>query len=138
MMSEEEKKKRQNHDNPHTISRREFALGTMAILGASSFAEATTLTPLSQEAQAIKLEIGDMVRARMETRHILDDDIKRVIDHAEKTGSKLYQPGNDFLLSKLRVKEVYFYVEYSPIEGGYEIHSAYAHRFLLTGDTGDQ
>jgi hypothetical protein len=135
-MAEEEKKKKQNQDTPHTISRREFALGSMAILGAYSLADATPVPPLSLEAQAIKLEMADMTRARMETRHILDEDVKRVIDHAEKTGEKLYQKETDIILSKLRVKEVYFYVEYSPIEGGYKIHSAYSHRFLLTGDPG--
>jgi hypothetical protein len=135
-MTEEDKKENQSKDIPHTISRREFALGSMAILGAYSLADATTVPPLSAEAQAIKLEIADMTRARMETRHILEEDVKRVIDHAEKTGEKLYEQGTDIFLSKMRVKEVYFYVEYSPIEGGYKIHSAYSHRFLLTGDPG--
>ncbi len=135
-MADEDQKEKQSPENPHLISRREFAIGSVAILGGYSIAEAQTAPPLSAEAQAMKLQIGDMVRARMETRHILDDDVKRVIDHAEKTGEKLYQPDNKILLSKLRVNQVYFYVEYSPVEGGFEVYSAYAHRFLLVGDTG--
>jgi hypothetical protein len=128
-----EKNKRSN-EKP-LISRREFAMGSMALIGASSFAETQKLPPLSPEAQAWKLQKAGDVEDLMDARHILDDDVKRVIDHAEKTGQKLYEPGTDRLLSKLRVKEAYFYVEYSPVSGGFKIHAAYTHRFLLEGDS---
>jgi hypothetical protein len=137
-MAEEDKKGTQPPESPHLLSRREFALGSVGMLGAYAVAGAQTVPPLSPEAQAMKLEIGDMVRAQMETRHVLDDDVKRVIDHAEKTGEKLYQQDSRIFLSKLRMNEVYFYVEYSSIEGGYKVYSAYAHRFLLTQDTGSK
>ena len=130
-------KKRRNRkirETPHQISRREFALGSVAMLGSYALAEAATLPPLSPEAQAMKLEISDEIRSFMEVRHILEDDLKRVIDHAEKTGEKLYQPDSSILLSKLRVKEVYFYAEYAPCTGGYKIYGAYSHRFLIEGD----
>ena len=130
---DEEKKKHQDRET-HQISRREFALGSVAIVGGYALAEAATLPPLSPEAQAMKLEISDEIQSYMEVRHILEDDLKRVIDHAEKTGEKLYQPDTSILLSKLRVKEVYFYAEYSPSAGGYKIHGAYSHRFLIEGD----
>ena len=57
-----------------------------------------------------------------------------MIDNAEKTGEKLYHTENNIFLSKLRVKEVYFYTEYAPIEGGFRIYGAYSHRFRLEGD----
>ena len=128
------KKKRRPPESSQGISRREFALSSMAILGAYSRTEAATLPPLSAEAQALKLEMDEDVRDLLEARHILDEDLKRVIEHAERTGEKLYQPGSDRFLSKLRVEEVYFYVEYSPLEGAYRIHTAYSHRFLLAGE----
>jgi hypothetical protein len=131
-MSKDQGKKQQTEAKP--ISRREFALGSMAILGAYSGTEDSSIPPLSEEAKAMKLEIADDVQSYLETRHILDDDIKRVIDHAEKTGEKLYRPGSDRFLSKLRVRQAYFYVEYSPTEKEYRIHTAYTHRFLLAGD----
>jgi hypothetical protein len=131
MMSKEKEKKQPTQNSPQPISRREFALSSVAALGALSLAPAAQLPPLSPEAQAMKLEISDEVRSFMEVRHILEEDLKRVIDHAEKTGEKLYQMGSDILLSKLRLKEVYFYAEYSPIESGFRIHSAYSHRFLM-------
>jgi hypothetical protein len=133
-MSEHENRKLKAAKHSHSISRREFALSSMAVLGAYSLMEADTLPPLSEEAQALKIKKTDAVQTLMDTRHITDDDVKRVIDHAEKTGKKLYQPENDRFLSKLRVQKTYFYVEYSPIESGYGIHTVYAHRFLLEGE----
>jgi hypothetical protein len=130
-MTEEEDKR---HTEPKPLSRREFTLGSVGLLGAYSFAETQKLPPLSPEAQAWKLEkVGD-AGDLMDARHILDDDARRVIDHAEKTGEKLYEPSTNRLLAKLRVKEAYFYVEYSPVSGGFQIHAAYTHRFLLAGD----
>jgi hypothetical protein len=134
MSEEEEKKNQQNPGTSYQITRREFAIGSVAMLGGYSLADAAALPPLSQEAQEMKLEISDTLRSYMETRHILDDDIRRVIDHAEKTGEKLYQPDNSVFLSKLRVNEVYFYAEYAPMKGGYRVYSAYSHRFLLNGE----
>jgi hypothetical protein len=133
-MSQKEKTKQKIKESPQPISRREFAIGSMAILGTYSLAQNATIPPLSAEAQALKLKMTNDVQDLLEARHILDDDLKRVIDHAERTGEKLYQPGSDRLLSKLRVQEVYFYVEYSPDEGAYQVHTAYSHRFLLAGD----
>jgi hypothetical protein len=130
-MTKEERKKPQDIETPHQITRREFAVGSVALLGGYSLAESATIPPLSPEAQAMKLDISENMRDIMEAVHILEEDLRRVIDHAEKTGEKLYQPGNDILLSKLRVNEVYFYVEYSPVEGGFRIHDAYSHRFLI-------
>jgi hypothetical protein len=109
------------------ISRRDFAIGSIALIGAYASPEL-----LAQDAP--KLEKSDVVQKLMEERHILDEDLIQVIQHAEKTGEKLYQPGSDGFLSKLRIKNVYFYAEYSVIEGGYRIHTAYSHRFTLEGD----
>jgi hypothetical protein len=131
-MAEEEKKKPQAQEIPHQISRREFAIGSVAMLSGYAMTEAAMLPPLSTEAQVMKLEISDDLKNIMEALHILEEDLKRVIDHAEKTGEKLYEPGTDIFLSKLRVREAYFYVEYSPIEGGgFKILDTYTHRFLI-------
>jgi hypothetical protein len=131
-MTKEEDKKQ---IDKNAISRRDFALGSMALFSTYSLAETQKLPPLSPEAQAWKLEKTGDVGDLMEARHILDDDVRRVIHHAEKTGEKLYEQETNRLLSKLRVREAYFYVEYSPISGGYKIHAAYTHRFLLEGDS---
>ncbi len=103
----------------------------MSILGGYALADEPLLPPLSAEAQALKLEKDGMVEDLLVARHILDDDLKRVIDHAERTGDKLYQADTKRLLSKLRIKEAFFYVEYEPVGDRYRIHAAYTHRFML-------
>jgi hypothetical protein len=113
------------------ITRREFAIGSMGLLSAYAMAEDKPVPPLSPEAQALKLEKSREVQDLMVARQILDEDLKRVIEYAERTGDKLYQPGTNFFLSKLRVKEAYFYVEYEPAGPAYRVYSAYSHRFLI-------
>jgi hypothetical protein len=113
------------------ISRRDFTKGSIAVLGAyTSFAQ-EPLPPLSEAARALKLEISLSIQSLLEERHILEDDVRRVIEHAEKTGLKLYQPGTQNFLSKLRIREAMFYVEYSTEKESYEIQTAYTHRFKL-------
>ena len=113
------------------ISRREFAKGSAAVLGAYSAMAQESLPALSQEARALKLNIPEDVKTLLEERHVLEDDIRRVIEHAENTGLKLYQPGTTNFLSKLRIFETMFYVEYSVEKGVYKIETAYTHRFKL-------
>jgi hypothetical protein len=121
---------------PSKLSRRRFAVGSVAILGAAvtEAGVAAQIPSLSAEARALRLEITDEVAEILDERHILDEDLKRVIQHAESTGEKLYQTDTDRFLSKLRVGDVTFYVEYSPVDKGYRIHTAYSHRFLLEED----
>jgi hypothetical protein len=129
-MQDEEKDKKEAADRQEglgTISRRKFAMGSMAIIGAG----AASLSPSQANVPAWKIEKSEEVRKLMDERHILDDDIIKVIEHAEKTGAKLYQKDTDAFLSKLYMGEAYFYAEYSPVEGGYRIHTAYSHRFTL-------
>jgi len=123
--------KKQKPESEKSISRREFALGSMGLLSAYAIAQNVQPTPLSARAQAIKLQKSQFVQDLLDARHILDEDIKRVIDHAEQTGEKLYQPGTNRFLSKLRIKEACFYVEYEPIGEAYQVHTAYSHRFMF-------
>jgi hypothetical protein len=116
---------------PKPMSRRNFAIGSMAVVGAYSAFAQDVLPPLSDDARALKLEISEDVRKLLDDRHVLEDDIRRVIDHAESTGLKLYQPDTPYLLSKMRIHEAMFYVEYSKDKGSFRIHTAYTHRFKL-------
>jgi hypothetical protein len=123
--------KEKKPESPGQISRREFAMGSMAVIGAySSFAQEPP-EELSAAAKALKLEISTSVQSMLDDRHIIEDDIRRVIEHAEKTGLKLYQDGSNRFLSRLRIYEAMFYVEYSSDKGVYRIHTAYSHRFKL-------
>jgi hypothetical protein len=77
--------------------------------------------------EEIKLQISDQIRQLMEDRAIPEDYIKQVIDNAETTGDKLYQPEANRYLVRSRLGEVTVYVEYSDSENSYMIHTAYWH-----------
>ena len=126
-MSEESEKP----EDPKPISRREFAKGSMAVIGAYTSLAQEPPEPLSAAAKALKLEIPDDAKKLLEERQIEEDDVRRVIEHGENTGLKLYQPDSNMLLSKLRIGEALFYVEYSSDKGVYRIYTAYWHRFKL-------
>jgi glutamate synthase (NADPH/NADH) small chain len=78
--------------------------------------------------QAIELYIPADVRARLEARRILDDDVKQVIHYAEQSGDKLCHSVSGRFLAAYRPRTVTFWVEYLPREQGFEIHNAYGHR----------
>jgi hypothetical protein len=119
--------------NTPLLSRRDFARGSAAAMGAYAIADAAAaLDEPAGEAKAVKLEKSAEVAALLDERHITDDDIRNVIATAEKTGRKLYKQDSDHFLSKLRIGQTYFYVEYSPAgESAYKIHKAWAHRFII-------
>jgi hypothetical protein len=131
-MSKKEKKKTETPPQKEgigRISRRQFAIGSMAVIGSAPGA----LSGIAADESPFKLEISESVRQLMVDRHILPSDLTQVIEYAEKTGDKLYQQDNDRFLAKLKMNTVYFYAEYSPVEGGYQIHNTYSHRFTLEG-----
>jgi hypothetical protein len=86
----------------------------------------------SQEYEALKLQKSEEVSEILESRHILDDEVKMVIHNAESRGEKLYQPETERFLAKLKIAGVTFYVEYSLVgEKTYIVHTAYSHRAEL-------
>jgi hypothetical protein len=86
----------------------------------------------SQEYEALKLQKSREVSEILESRHILDDEVKMVIHNAESRGGKLCQPGTERFLGKLKIAGVTFYVEYSlGGEKTYIVHTAYSHRAEL-------
>ena len=111
------------------ISRRQFTIGSVAVLGSAP----GVLSGAEKVAPPFKLEKSDEVRQLMVDRHILDDDLYQVISYAEETGDKLYREDSERFLAKRKLNTVYFYAEYTPIEGGYQIHNTYSHRFTLEG-----
>jgi hypothetical protein len=78
--------------------------------------------------QEIQLTKSDAVASLLEERHLLDDDVKQVIYHAETTGEKLFQPEENRCLAKLTLSNATFYVEYSIVDGSYVVHTAYSHQ----------
>ncbi len=83
--------------------------------------------------EEVELQKSDEVSELLESRHILDEEIKMVIHNAEATGGKLYQPETNRYLATLRISNATFYVEYSAAQGkAYVVHTAYSHRAEIT------
>ncbi len=76
----------------------------------------------------VKLTLSDEVKKVLDERHVLEDEVKQVISHAEESGEKLFQPGTNLYLSKLKIGEATFYAEYSVEEYGCSVRSAYVHK----------
>jgi hypothetical protein len=81
----------------------------------------------------IKLFISPEVKTLLDKRRLKEDDLRKTIQHAEQTGQKFEHPPSGHFLAGLRPYFVTVWVEYSPRDDGYEVHSAYQHRVKVTG-----
>lgn len=77
---------------------------------------------------ALTLKISSKVQTLLDQRRILEDDIRQVIARAESGGPKLRHPQTGRFKASFRPRLVTFWVEYAPIEGGFEVFNAYTHR----------
>lgn len=78
--------------------------------------------------EEIVLQMDAEVRDRLDRRRILDDDVKRVIYHAQTSGSRLFHPETGRYKASFKRYKTTFWIEYTPLSDGYQIHNAYAHR----------
>ncbi len=83
--------------------------------------------------EEIKLQVSSEVKQLLEERHILEDEVRQVIHHAETGDDKLYLPDENRYLAKLRIGKATFYVEYAIEQGSYIVGSAYAHKAEMKG-----
>ncbi len=83
--------------------------------------------------QDVPLEISEEINKLLEMRHVLADEVKQVIFHAETTGEKLYQPGDNRYLGKLKIDKTTFYIEYAYGKGNFTVTSVYYHRSEIAG-----
>lgn len=83
------------------------------------------------EHKRIRLILTETVRDLINSRHILEEDIQKVIFHAEKSGQYLLNPENNHRLACYKPVRVTYWVEYEPTEQGYVVHTSYSHRMVL-------
>lgn len=83
------------------------------------------------EHQKIQLQIGRSVRALLEKRRILEEDLQKVVYHAETTGEKFCHPETSRFKASFRPYKATFWVEYGPAAEGFVIYNAYCHRMEL-------
>jgi Fe-S oxidoreductase len=74
------------------------------------------------------LQIPQEIWERMEKRHILLEDIKKVIEHARTTGERFYNPEDESYLASCRIKYVTYWVRFAEKEDGIHVLSVYSHR----------
>ncbi len=84
--------------------------------------------------ETIQLLIADDVRARLEQRLILVEDIQRVIEFAERTGGKLLNRQTGHWLAHHRPNAVTYWVEYTLQGDAFVLHNAYSHRMQVVED----
>jgi hypothetical protein len=79
----------------------------------------------------IDLVVPEPVRAAMERKLILLEDVARVIAHAEATGKKLKDKATGHVLASLKVGDFTCWVEYEAAGGKFVVHRAYGHRMQV-------
>lgn len=86
----------------------------------------------------IIIHIAEDLAPKLEKRHILHTDIKKVLREAREHGPLFSHPDSGRHLAGLRPRQVTYWVEYSPREdGSFEIHDAYCHRMVVPGVPGE-
>lgn len=78
--------------------------------------------------EEIQLITDDKIKTIMEDRHIIEEDIKKVIALAETDGKKLRQPDCSRFLANRRLDNYNLYVEYTREGNNFTLLSIYSHR----------
>jgi NADPH-dependent glutamate synthase beta subunit-like oxidoreductase len=72
--------------------------------------------------------IPEQLKALLEMSMIVEQDIKRTIEHAEQSGDTIEDQATGRRLASLRVACVTYWVEYSEQDGSCVVHDAWSHR----------
>jgi glutamate synthase (NADPH/NADH) small chain len=68
------------------------------------------------------------MRALLESRLILVEDIQKVIEHAETSGERFVNQESGHSLAYFKPNIITYWVEYSRSGEAYNVHDAYSHR----------
>ena len=116
---------------PGWSRRRENRLRLKAELCRSMWGEKSVDDPDGHE--AIELHMDVDVEALLDSRRILEEDIRRVIVHAQAKGYRFRHKESGHFLAVFRPYHATFWVEYTPEGDGFRVHNAYAHRMEVLG-----
>jgi glutamate synthase (NADPH) small chain len=76
---------------------------------------------------------NEEVAKQLESANIRDEEVREVLQAAEETGeNKFYHPETGRCLASKKIGEATYWIQYSPGESGYVIHSAYWHKSILS------
>ncbi|WP_419659055.1 4Fe-4S ferredoxin iron-sulfur binding domain protein [Desulfosarcina variabilis str. Montpellier] len=82
---------------------------------------------------AIRLVIAPEVAEILQSRRILEENLRRVIHHAETGGIRFCNGETGQFLGMQRLGHATFWVVYTPAVDGYVVHNAYSHRMEVVG-----
>lgn len=86
-----------------------------------------------EEYEKISIRVSPQVREILEKRRILDEDIRKVIFHAQQSGKTFFNEDTGHYKASFKPHNVTFWVEYSMDEITFDIHNAYSHRMEVIG-----
>jgi hypothetical protein len=86
---------------------------------------------MPEEQSSLELLISPDVASLLEARMILREDVRAVIQHAERSGEKLEDPATGHFVARHRPASATFWVEYSVEHSAYRVHNAYSHRMQV-------
>lgn len=87
--------------------------------------------PAEKPWENMKLLISDDVAALLESRRILEDDLRQTLFQAEEKGTYFTHGESDRKVASAQLGEVTFWVEYQPQEKALEIINAWSHRMVI-------
>ncbi len=117
--------------NPGFSGRHENRARLKQNISATLFREAGHTPPPHAD---IELHIEDTIMELMNRRHILKEDIRKVIYHVNQSGACFINPDTNRRLAKYRPVRVTYWIEYTEEGSGYRIHNCYSHRMVLPED----
>ncbi len=82
----------------------------------------------------IQLFMSLELTEKLEKTHILHSDIATVIGQAEATNERLVDPDSGHYTAYRRIGNVTFWVEYVPVDKGYQVFNSYSHRMEFVLD----
>ena len=89
--------------------------------------------PQLEHYEKLALVMSPEVRKRVDERRILEEDIRKVILHAESSGMRMQCSESGNFLAYLQPANVTFWVEYQLEGDGFTVLNAYCHRMKIVG-----
>lgn len=79
----------------------------------------------------MELMISPQIRKKLDSERILENDIKQVILHCEKTKKRIRHSGSDHYSGYKEIGNMTYWTEYRVVEGGFELVNVYSHRMKI-------
>lgn len=117
-----------NRYPPTLTARRENRIGLKFQVLSEFWKEEIEMEP---EQNPIKLKMSPDVRQKLSNETILETEAAAVILHCEESGKKVIQPHSGHFFGHLQIGQVTYWVEYAPVEDGFELFNAYSHRMSI-------